>query len=159
MANLPFPLQGQDLAELLPQILEMFRDLYEVRVGGALIGDVFQVSGDVLQIKLKAGSGLKKTSGQLDFDLAAIVAPAAAVMQSAYTAKGVIMSASAPGTISAVGVGTDDQVLTADAAQTAGLAWTTPAGGATTTVTYVKSVGPTVTGTITIVNGHITAVT
>jgi hypothetical protein len=124
MANLPFPLQGQDLSELFPQLLEMFRDLYEVRIGGALIGDVFQVSGDVLQIKLKAGSGLKKTAGQLDFDMSTISAPQAAVMQSAYTAKGMIMSASAAGTIGGLSVGTDGQFLSANSTQPYGLAWT-----------------------------------
>ncbi len=128
MADLPYPLQSDTLEELRVQILDMFRDLYEVRIGGALIGDVFQVAGDVLQIKLKTGSGLKKTAGQLDFDMSVISAPSAAVMQSAYTAKGMIMSASAPSTIGGLAVGTDGQVLKADSTQTVGLTFVTLTG-------------------------------
>ena len=68
MADLPFPLTSNQMTELKPQILEMFRDIYENRVGGAELGDVFVVSGDTLQLQIKTGCGLKKTNGRLDFD-------------------------------------------------------------------------------------------
>lgn len=68
MADLPFPLTSNEMTELKPQILEMFRDIYENRVGGAELGDVFVVSGDTLQLQIKTGCGLKKTNGRLDFD-------------------------------------------------------------------------------------------
>jgi len=77
MPNLPYPLTSDELAELKPQILEMFRDIYENRVGGAELGDVFRVSGDTFQLEIKSGCGLKKTNGQLDFDKSVIGTTAA----------------------------------------------------------------------------------
>ena len=46
-----------------------------------------------------------------------------AVQPSSFTAKGQLLSASASGTTALVNVGTNDYVLTADSAQTAGLKW------------------------------------
>lgn len=72
MPDLPYPLTSDELAELKPQILDMFRDIYENRVGGATLGDVFRISGDVFQLQIKTGCGLQKTDGQLDFDKSVI---------------------------------------------------------------------------------------
>lgn len=77
MPDVPYPLTSDELAELKPQILEMFRDIYENRVGGAELGDVFRVSGDTFQLSIKAGCGLQKTNGQLDFDKTVIGTTAA----------------------------------------------------------------------------------
>lgn len=72
MADLPFPLESSQLEELKPQILQMFRDIYEERLGGATLGDVFKLDGDVFQLQIKAGSGLTKSDGKLDFDKSVI---------------------------------------------------------------------------------------
>jgi len=68
MPDLPFPLKSDELEELKPQMLDMFRDIYENRLGGATLGDVFRISGDVFQLEIKTGSGLRKTNGELDLD-------------------------------------------------------------------------------------------
>lgn len=49
------------------------------------------------------------------------------IKDSEYTAKGKILVGTAAGEFSAVTVGSDDQVLTADSAQASGVKWTTPA--------------------------------
>ena len=63
-------------------------------------------------------------------DATTAVTPAGAafayVPKSALTAKGALISATAASTPSALGVGTDGQVLAACAAATTGLCWTTP---------------------------------
>ncbi len=64
-------------------------------------------------------------------DATTAVTPAGAafayIPKSALTAKGVLISATAASTPSALGVGTDGQVLAACAAATTGLCWTAPA--------------------------------
>lgn len=61
------------------------------------------------------------------------------------TTKGDLIAAIAAGTVDRVGVGSNGQVLTADAAQTAGMRWTTPGGGSggpmVPSVTYLVSTG------------------
>lgn len=48
------------------------------------------------------------------------------IQSSTATAKGDLLAASAPNTITRVGVGSDGQVLTADSTQSAGVKWSTP---------------------------------
>jgi len=52
-----------------------------------------------------------------------------AQQRSTLTTKGDLYVATASATVARVGVGADGQVLTADAAQTAGVKWATPSGG------------------------------
>lgn len=68
MADLPFPLASSQIEELKPQILEMMRDIYENRLGGATLGDVFKLDGDTFQLQINPASGLTKTDGKLGFD-------------------------------------------------------------------------------------------
>jgi len=66
MANVPFPLTGTDLDELKLQLYEMLRRLYEEKIGGADLGDVFSLPGDVLTLALDTDApGLQKTDNKL----------------------------------------------------------------------------------------------
>ena len=137
MPDLPYPLMSDALEELKPQILDMFRDIYENRVGGATVGDVFQIGGEVLELKLKSGSGLTKTSGELDIDLT-ILGASGGITKSQYTAKGIILVGNGVSVIYALPVGADGSVLKASSTSDGGMQWAnitasevtnTPAGG------------------------------
>ena len=66
MGTVPYPLTGGTLEELRSQIWEAMRQLYEEKIGGADLGDVFAVPGDVLTLVLDPSvSGLQKTGNQL----------------------------------------------------------------------------------------------
>ncbi len=68
MPAMPFPLQG-DFEEFRTQCLSLFRELYEERVGGADVGDVFAVNGDVLELQLSPTGGLQKSSNTVRIKL------------------------------------------------------------------------------------------
>jgi len=63
------------------------------------------------------------------------VADALKIDKSLLTTKGDVIAATAANTPARVGVGSDGQVLTADAASAAGVKWATPSGGSTPTMT------------------------
>jgi len=66
MGTVPYPLTGGTIEELRSQIWEAMRQLYEEKIGGADLGDVFAVPGDVLTLVLDPSvSGLQKTGNQL----------------------------------------------------------------------------------------------
>jgi len=78
------------------------------------------------------------------------------VKDSEFTTKGDLLSATAASTISRLGVGTDDQVLTADSAQSTGLKWADAAGGAALTVTDESgTVSDTAVTSITVPDGSL----
>lgn len=124
MPTLPYPVQSTEFSEFATQVLAMFRDIYEEKIGGATLGDVFQIAGDTFEIKLKSGSGLQKTGGELDFDTS-IISSTGAIMKTLLTAKGSLISASGVSTPATVTVGTNGQVLSSDSTKSAGLAWIT----------------------------------
>lgn len=64
MANLPYPLTSEDLNELRSQIQELIRQVFEEKIGGADLGDVFSLPGDVLTLVL-ADDSLTKTGNAL----------------------------------------------------------------------------------------------
>lgn len=79
MADAPFPFDSDKLDELKPQIVDTFRDIYENRLGGAILGDVFELNGDTLQLKLKDGCGLIKENGELSIDQTVLGTTASAI--------------------------------------------------------------------------------
>ena len=66
------------------------------------------------------------TSDDLNFYTAGVATADAAIPKALVTAKGNIIGASASTTPAALAVGTDGQVLTADAASALGIKWSTP---------------------------------
>ena len=64
--DLPFPFTAKDPKELIQQALKMFEDLYQERIGGAQLGDVFTIGDDeVLTVGLSSTGGLEKVSSAL----------------------------------------------------------------------------------------------
>jgi hypothetical protein len=70
MPDQPFPMNAESLPALIQQTMALFDDLYQDRIGGASVGDVFSIgSDDVLSLELKAAGGIKKVSGELAAEL------------------------------------------------------------------------------------------
>jgi len=68
MADVPYPLTGNTIEELERKTWELIRTLYEEKIGGADLGDVFSIVGDVLVLTLAAVSGLTKSGNVLAID-------------------------------------------------------------------------------------------
>ena len=148
MPATPYPFTGTDWEQARITVIAMFRELFENRVAGALVGDVFQIAGDTLELKLKAGSGLIKTGGELDIDIDTI-GTNGAVMKAHYSSKGAIVTATADSIIYVLPIGANTNVLKANSAQAHGMQWgavnasevvNTPAGdiAATTVQTAIN---------------------
>jgi len=71
MANVPYPIQGETLEEVRYQIYELIRTLFEEKIGGADLGDVFAIVGDVLTLVLAGTSGLTKDGNDLAIEVVA----------------------------------------------------------------------------------------
>jgi len=65
MADVPFPLITEDPESFKSQIWELFRQIYEEKIGGADLGDVFGITNDVLSLELASSSGLTKAGNLL----------------------------------------------------------------------------------------------
>jgi len=66
MADQPFPLTATTLTEIIRQTQKLFEDLYEDRIGGALLGDVFEIdAADYLSLKVAGAGGLEKSASHL----------------------------------------------------------------------------------------------
>ncbi len=64
--DLPFPFTAKTPEEMIKQSLRLFEDLYQERVGGAQLGDVFAIGDDeVLSLSLSTTGGLQKVSSRL----------------------------------------------------------------------------------------------
>ncbi len=68
MANVPYPLTSNDIGELRMQVQELIRQVFEEKIGGADLGDVFSLAGDVLTLVLAETSGLTKSGNELAID-------------------------------------------------------------------------------------------
>ena len=84
-------------------------------------GDI--TSGTVAYARLPVGTGSSTVAAGDDSRITG------AVQKSAVTTKGDLLVATASGAVARVGVGADDQVLTADSGQTAGVRWADPPTG------------------------------
>ena len=66
MPDQPFPLTAKDVSSLIQQMKLLLDDLYQGRVAGALLGDVFRLdSNDVLTASLSDSGGLEKSDGEI----------------------------------------------------------------------------------------------
>jgi hypothetical protein len=65
MADVPFPLTAETLEDLKAQMFELIRQVYEERIGGANLGDVFSIGGEVLQLEVNTDGGLEKSSNAM----------------------------------------------------------------------------------------------
>lgn len=66
MPSSPYPILAEDQNEQLTQMQSLLDDLYQNRLGGANVGDVFQVGADdVFQLRYLAIGGLQKIAGAL----------------------------------------------------------------------------------------------
>jgi hypothetical protein len=65
MPDVPFPITGETEEDKRKQIWELIRHLYEDRIGGGELGDVFQISGDLFELKVSSTGGLEKSSNNL----------------------------------------------------------------------------------------------
>lgn len=65
MATVPFPITGTTTDDIRPQVYELIRDLYENKIGGADLGDVFSLPGEVLTLVLSTPGGLTKSGNKL----------------------------------------------------------------------------------------------
>ncbi len=99
--------------------------------GGGAVSSVSGRTGDV--VLTKSDVGLSNVDNTTDAGKPVSTAQATAIAlkvdKSTLTTKGDIYAASGSSTPVRVGVGSDGQVLTADAASTAGVKWATPTGG------------------------------
>jgi hypothetical protein len=65
MGDVPYPLTADDTQELKRQIWELIRQLFEDKIGGLEIGDVFSDSGGIINLNVSTLSGLQKVGGYL----------------------------------------------------------------------------------------------
>lgn len=97
MADLPYPLATDDVSQYRNDLIETFKDLYDNRIGGASVGDVFTNINDTLELRIKENSGLfKNDDGELDFAVTAdTISNAPAGNISSATVQGAINELSA----------------------------------------------------------------
>jgi len=123
---------------LAPGNVDQFTVALDVDTQNEEIVFITAVSGDTFTIvRGRAGSSAISHSGgatvkhvltsdDLTFYTTGVATADAAIPKSLVTAKGNIIGASASATPAALAVGTDGQVLTADAASALGIKWSTP---------------------------------
>src|SRR4030042_3119851 len=70
MPELPFPKTAKDAGQAVQQMQLLMDEIFEERIGGANIGDVFTIGDDdILSLQLYASGGLQNTSSSLGVKL------------------------------------------------------------------------------------------
>jgi hypothetical protein len=69
MAQVPYPLTADSTQDLKVQVWELIRELYEEKIAGLSIGDVFGDDGDVLTLNLTSLSCLEKIGSGLSVNV------------------------------------------------------------------------------------------
>ena len=120
-------------------------NIAQFNIDGAVVGPSSVTDSRIALFDGTTGK-LIKDGGSLLTDL---------IAKSLLTTKGDVIAASATSTPARVGVGTDGQVLTADAASAAGVKWATPASSSFARATVTKTTasladGAQETGTVTL---------
>jgi len=59
MPNIPYPITADSIEELKSQLYEMLRQLFEDKIGGLDLGDVFLNSGDIMSLRLSSYRGIR----------------------------------------------------------------------------------------------------
>jgi hypothetical protein len=65
MPDVPYPITAETQEELKSQFFEMLRQLFEDKIGGLDLGDVFINSGDILSLNLVSTGALEKLGNAL----------------------------------------------------------------------------------------------
>lgn len=66
MPSVPFPLTGLTQDDFKAQVYELIRNIYEETIGGANLGDVFAIVGDILTLVIDPSTpGLTKSGNKL----------------------------------------------------------------------------------------------
>jgi hypothetical protein len=71
MATIPFPLTAESQEDLRTQFFELMRQLYEDRIGGLMLGDVFIDEGEYLSLNVNSYGGLEKSLNELQIKVKA----------------------------------------------------------------------------------------
>lgn len=70
MPDVPYPITAENSEDLKRQVWELFRETYEERIGGLQLGDIFEDSGGVLNLRLGASNPcLQKVSNALQVEI------------------------------------------------------------------------------------------
>lgn len=69
MSNVPYPITAESIYDLKSQVWDLIRDLYEEKIAGLNVGDVFANDGDILSLNLTTQSCLEKISGALSVNV------------------------------------------------------------------------------------------
>lgn len=70
MPDVPYPITAENSEDLKRQVWELFRETYEERIGGLQLGDIFEDSGGVLNLRLGATNPcLQKVANALQVEV------------------------------------------------------------------------------------------
>ena len=146
MSDVPYPINTNDPRQAVRQMRQVIDELFQERLAGATVGDVFEVGeNDVLTLRLSDTGGLQKTASELEVKTSstgAITSNADGLTLVAkptgglsFAATGVFVSAAAKGDlivgtaateVAVLGIGSAGQILKVGGAGATGLEWSNP---------------------------------
>jgi hypothetical protein len=65
MGDVPYPITAANYDDLIAQVQELVRIVFEDKIGGCDLGDVFSIVGNVLTITVASDGGIEKTNNEL----------------------------------------------------------------------------------------------